>query len=236
MFIVLFVHLLLLLFRILQNVQFHFIWYWHWRTGEDRRVTCDNTTREKQFKLTFNSFAMKNQAHRKKYQKVFYVINRWNNNINFKKVEECYIQKITTFFENHWLVTLFYIYSYKLYLFTFPGLVLPMKIALLSLYSSCGCALLFHTALAPAKLIWHPQIAWRWKHITVFRFQFYSLGKYCFKPLLFINGTSYPLYAAIVLCGPCLQLCPWDKSIRDVQAAELLSCSHKGPQRSDQNL
>lgn len=88
----------------------------------------------------------------------------------------------------------------------------------------------------PAKLIWHLQIAWRWNHITVFRFQFYSLGKYCFKPLLFIKGTSYPLYAAIVLHGPCLQLCPWDNSIRDVQAAELLLCSHKGPQCNDQIL
>ena len=101
--------------------------------------------------------------------------------------------------------------------------------------SSCGCASLLHTVLGPAKLIRHLQIAWRWNHITVFRFQFHSLGKYCFKPLLFIKGTSYPLCAAIVLHGPCLQLCPWDNSIRDVQAAELLSCSHKGPRCSDQN-
>lgn len=101
-------------------------------------------------------------------------------------------------------------------------------------HSSCGCALLLHTVPAPAKLIWHLQIAWRWNHITVFRFQFHPLGKYCFRPLLFIKGTSYPLYAAIVLHGLCLQLCPWDNGIRDVQAAELLSCSHKGPQHSDQ--
>ena len=102
------------------------------------------------------------------------------------------------------------------------GLVQPIKNCYLYITcSSCGCALLPRTVPGPAKLIWHLQIAWRWNHITVFRFQFHPSGKYCFKPLLFIKRTSYPLCAAIVLHGPCLQLCPWDNGIRDVQAAEL---------------
>lgn len=139
-------------------------------------------------------------------------------------------------YEKHRLVMLFYVYSQKLYIFSFHQEVSQVWCSwwkqhcyLYIIHSSCGCSLLLHTVLAPAKLIWHLQIARRWNHITVFRFQFHSLGKYCFKPLLFIKGTSYPLYAAIVLHGPCLQLCPWDNSIRDVHAAELLSCSHKGP-------
>lgn len=69
---------------------------------------------------------------------------------------------------------------------------------------------LFHGVFVPVKRFWHLQIAWQWNHITVFRFQFYSLGKYCFKPLLFIKKASYSLCAAIVLCGPCLWLRHWD--------------------------
>lgn len=69
-------------------------------------------------------------------------------------------------------------------------------------------------------------------------FNFTPPGKYCFEPLLFISGTSCPLYTATV--GPCLSSpraplppppppTPRDYGIHTEEASKLMSCSRKGP-------